>query len=351
MPVETETPEVESPAEVVDSTPLAPPPQSQADFIAETNARLDEHFKEPTGDEPLVKPVVAAPAPVAPVAEETVDESPDGPEWANAEVLAMAAEYGLSADDLDAFATERQFRAIMAANDRQNRAYGASLRQQAAPQPNIAGERAPPATPPAASPVTATPATGYDDVLAKLKEGYGADEPVVAAFEKLVADLNATHEEVSRAKQQQQQEAQAHQQEARNADLNQLGTFVLAMGMTEMFGESFDKPMTPAQFANWQSLVDAYDELSIGAEARTGKRLTASEMTAKRVVASAFPDQLKKQAKQEVAKTVRKQSATRLGSGTRAIPVGAYQGPIEDDPVLHQAFKDLQRDPSARLAR
>lgn len=345
MPLEAET--LEAPVEVAE-TVAPPPPQPRADFIKDTNARLDAHFAEKP-DEPLVTPVVA-PTVAEPAVEETVEEeAAAGPEWANADVLALAAEYGLEADDLDAFATERQFRAVMTANDKQNRAYGATLRQQAAPQPNIAGERTPPATPPAAPPVTAAPAKGYDDALAKLKESYGSDEPVVAVVEQLVADLKATREEAARANQQHQQQEHASQQAVRNADLNQLGTFILAMGMTEMFGESFDKPMTPAQVANWTALVDAYDELSLGAEARTGKRLTASELTAKRVVASAFPDQIKKQAKQEMARTVRKQSATRLGGGTRATPTGTYNGPVENDPVLHEAFKSLSKDPSARL--
>lgn len=346
MPTEADT--LEAPVEVV-TTPVATS-QAQADFIKDTNARLDEHFAE-KGDEPLVAPVVA-PTVTEPEPEPEGSDEPTelAPEWANDDIIAEAAEHGLSVDDLDAFASERQFRAIMAANDRQNRAYGASLRQQAAPQPNIAGERLPPATPPVAPPVTAAPAKGYDDTLAKLKDSYGADEPIVAVVEQLVADLKATRDEASRANQHLQQQEQAHQSAARSADLNQLGTFIIAMGLTDLFGESWDKPMTQAQYANWQTVVDAYEELSLGAEARTGKRLTASELTAKRVVASAFPDQIKKQAKQEMARTVRKQSATRLGGGTRATPTAAYEGPVENDPVLHQAFRDLSKDPNARLS-
>lgn len=326
MPPEADT--LEAPVEVV-TTPVATS-QAQADFIKDTNARLDEHFAE-KGDEPLVAPVVA-PTIEPPAEEEGSDDPTDlAPEWITDDIKAEAIEYGFDPDDLAAFNNAAQLRAVMRRADRQ--LFGG------APQPNTAVERTPPAKAEPTSTAAPAPTGTVDEVLASLKASYGDDEPIVKFAEMLSADLKAAREEASRANAHFQQQEQAHQYAAQVAELNQLEQHVVALGLTDTFGKSFHDA-TPAQKENWKQIVAAYQ----------GKGLQPTAITAKRVVGFAFPDQLQKQAKQEMARTVRKQSATRLGGGTRATPTAAYEGPVENDPVLHQAFRDLSKDPNARLS-
>jgi hypothetical protein len=280
------------------------------------------------------------------------------------DLRAEAAAYGYTADDFEIFGSEQ---ALLANMRRDNRALRTEAEQRRAQSPHN-GQAPPPAAPPAAktpAPTAQTPEAQtpsdrlapIDANIAKLKAEYG-DETLSATMDAMRGMLAEQHEFIAeqrqardQLKEQLQQQQQAQAQHAYVTRLNDLEQRVIKLGLTDLLGADYDHATEP-QKAKWREIIDSLDVLDGGAMQRGRALPEMSDAYAKRVVYSAFPDQLHTKAKQDVAKSVRKQSAQRLGAGNRAAhdgPAAAYQGPVENDPVVVKAFADLLGDPKARL--
>jgi hypothetical protein len=213
----------------------------------------------------------------------------------------------------------------------------------------------PAATQPSANPAAVTaPQTPADfaAVLAAMKDPAADYDPnVVAAFESLHVEREALKQQVAQTQAWIQQQEHARQQQAHIAELVQFEQHVKSLGMNELFGDQGYDAATPEQQQNYQAAAKAWLEIKYGQYVRDGQPAHLDAKQAKRAVYSAFPDHIKKLAKQELAQTVRKQSGTRMGGGTRATPAGPYRGPVEDDPEIVAAFEALRKDPNARLSR
>lgn len=343
-----------TPEAAPDTTPVAPVtvPAPERTSDAEQQAFLAERYNQDIT--PVSPEATAGATPIA------TDDAPV--DWLTDEIKAEAKAYGFDDDELEAFGNAAQLSAAMRVDNKKLREQGATyLRgQQPTAEPTAQGDAATarsaaqPSATPSANPQSALGATGdplaaFDAILADLKNPeHGYDDKLVAAIETQRAIAAAQQQQLQQAMGWIQQQEQVRQQQMHAMEAEQFARDVAAMGLSDLFGADFNSA-TPAQKQAWQQAYDAFMEIKYGIGLRDGQLPQYDSKLAKRAVHSAFPDQLKKLAKAEVAKSVRQSAAKRMGGSLRTAPVGPHNGPTSSDPVLRDAWDKLVSDPSARL--
>jgi hypothetical protein len=134
---------------------------------------------------------------------------------------------------------------------------------------------------------------------------------------------------------------QADQDRAAQAEQQQFDSIVDSIGQSDLFGETGKE--TKDQLANRRKLFDAHQVYQTGLRA-LGREGQTDRAFVERAFRMEFADVLNNQQRKRITERVKSQSSRRLGIGSVASRDKPFDGPIEDDPELHRAFKKMSQE-------
>lgn len=277
--------------------PVAADPEQEADDTV-VGESADETL---TGDEDSVP---KSDDPVAPV----VDE-------AREDILALAASYGLGAEETKSFASRAELEKALVLLDRHLLATGGAVIQSEAQRQallNQPAEQPTKAQEPANAPVVpaSPPMDGGDEIAAyvnKLEE-LGYDQEVIAPIKALYARVQSMESERDQRRRQAFEQHRAHEQEIFNSAVD-------ALSDRELFGTR--QKQSEVQRSNIDKLIHELHVLRSGLHA-TGRDPSLTKELVSRAYRATFGKTIEHRGRVEKSKALIEQGKSRMGSSTRS---------------------------------
>ena len=167
------------------------------------------------------------------------------------------------------------------------------------------------------------------------------DEQIVGEFDRLGKHYG---ERVRQLEQQLEALSGQLRQDAERREIDSFDAIVDGMGHEDLFGQSAD--LDGKTKDNRAKLWEAVDTLRAGLASR-GKQGGLTPTLVRRALNLEFADQLSHQQRRSYSQRLQQQAQRKLGAGGHREATGtkrSWKGSPEKDPVLHEAWRELERE-------